>query len=52
MPEEIIFLDHLGLPWSRDERGEIAHRPFGGHTCNRAIFAADKTGFFEVQSTL
>ena len=50
MPEEIIFLDHLGVPWSRDENGRIAYRPFGGHSCNRTIYAADKTGFFEVQA--
>ncbi|MDY6820321.1 MAG: succinate dehydrogenase/fumarate reductase flavoprotein subunit [Deferribacterota bacterium] len=50
MPEEIIFLDHLGIPWSRDENGKIAYRPFGGHSCNRTIYAADKTGFFEVQT--
>ena len=50
MPEEIIFLDHLGIPWSRDEKGKIAYRPFGGHSCNRTIYAADKTGFFEVQT--
>ena len=50
MPEEIILLDHLGIPWSRDDKGKIAYRPFGGHSCNRTIYAADKTGFFEVQT--
>ncbi|MEW6456072.1 MAG: succinate dehydrogenase/fumarate reductase flavoprotein subunit [Acidobacteriota bacterium] len=50
MPEEIIQLEHWGLPWSRREDGRIAQRPFGGHSYPRATFAADKTGFFEMQT--
>ncbi len=50
IPKEIILLDHWGIPWSRRPDGRIAQRPFGGHSYNRATFAADKTGFFEMQT--
>jgi succinate dehydrogenase / fumarate reductase flavoprotein subunit len=50
MPNEIRLLDHWGIPWTRDESGRIAQRPFGGHSYPRATLAADKTGFFEMQT--
>ncbi|MCL4814262.1 MAG: FAD-binding protein [Vicinamibacteraceae bacterium] len=50
MPREIRLLDHWGVPWTRDEHGRIAQRPFGGHSYPRATLAADKTGFFEMQA--
>ena len=50
MPKEILLLDHWGMPWSRRPDGTIDQRPFGGHTYPRATFAADKTGFFEMQT--
>lgn len=50
MPEEIRLLDHWGIPWSRRTDGRVDQRPFGGHSYNRATFAADKTGFFEMQT--
>jgi len=50
MPKEILHLDHWGIPWSRTEDGRIAQRPFGGHSYPRAVFAADKTGFLEMQT--
>ncbi len=49
-PEEINLLDHWGLPWSRRKDGRILQRPFGGHGYPRATLAADKTGFFEMQT--
>ncbi|HSB81977.1 MAG TPA: succinate dehydrogenase/fumarate reductase flavoprotein subunit [Candidatus Methylomirabilis sp.] len=49
IPKEILQLDHWGIPWTRDEHGRIAQRPFGGHSFPRATLAADKTGFFEMQ---
>jgi len=49
-PEEILQLDHWGLPWSRRDDGRILQRPFGGHSYPRATMAADKTGFFEMQT--
>ena len=49
-PKEMIFLEHLGMPWNRTDDGRIAQRPFGGHTFPRATFSVDKTGQFEVQT--
>jgi succinate dehydrogenase / fumarate reductase, flavoprotein subunit len=50
IPGEILRLDHWGIPWTRDAHGRIAQRPFGGHSFPRATLAADKTGFFEMQT--
>ena len=44
-PKEMIKLEHWGCPWSRQENGKIAVRPFGGMKKKRTWFAADKTGF-------
>ena len=44
-PKEMIQLEHWGCPWSRQEDGKIAVRPFGGMKKKRTWFAADKTGF-------
>ena len=44
-PKEMIRLEHWGCPWSRQEDGKIAVRPFGGMKNERTWFAADKTGF-------
>jgi len=49
-PKEIYRLEHWGMPWSRRDDGRIAQRRFGGHSFPRATFAADKTGFFEMQT--
>jgi succinate dehydrogenase / fumarate reductase flavoprotein subunit len=50
-PERIIELEHLGVPFSRNEAGKIEQRRFGGHTRNfgeaavkRACYASDRTG--------
>lgn len=50
VPREIVQLEHWGIPWSRRKDGRIDQRPFGGHSFPRAVFAADKTGFFEVHT--
>ncbi len=44
-PEELMQLEHWGCPWSRQEDGSIAVRPFGGMKIERTWYAADKTGF-------
>jgi fumarate reductase flavoprotein subunit len=44
-PKEMIRLEHWGCPWSRQEDGKVAVRPFGGMKNERTWFAADKTGF-------
>ncbi|MBC7337548.1 MAG: FAD-binding protein, partial [Clostridia bacterium] len=50
IPREIVLLENWGIPWSRREDGRIDQRPFGGHSFPRAVFAADKTGFFEMHT--
>ncbi len=50
MPAEIYHLEHWGMPWSRTEDGRIAQRNFGGYSYPRATFAADRVGFFEMQT--
>lgn len=49
--DAVIELEHMGVPFSRDERGNIYQRQFGGHTIDqgkamakRACAAADRTG--------
>ena len=49
-PKEILQLDHWGIPWSRRPDGRVNQRPFGGHSFDRATFAEDKTGFFEMHT--
>ena len=40
----VIELEHWGAPFSRDENGLIAQRPFGGAGFPRTCYAADRTG--------
>ncbi|MCE1166192.1 MAG: succinate dehydrogenase flavoprotein subunit [Bacteroidetes bacterium] len=60
----IIELEHMGLPFSRNEQGKIAQRKFGGHTkpedpndpygkripVMRACYSADRTGHVMLQT--
>ena len=50
MPNEIYQLEHWGMPWSRRDDGKIGQRMFGGYSYPRATYAADKVGFFEMQT--
>ena len=51
-PKAVYELEHYGVPFSRNEEGEIYQRPFGGHTTEfgegppvqRTCAAADRTG--------
>ncbi|MEM4389184.1 MAG: FAD-dependent oxidoreductase [Candidatus Micrarchaeia archaeon] len=43
-PNAIRELEKFGVLFSRDGRGDIAQRPFGGQGVARTCFAADKTG--------
>ena len=50
-PELVIELEHMGMPFDRNENGTIYQRPFGGHSANfgekpvqRSSCAADRTG--------
>jgi succinate dehydrogenase/fumarate reductase flavoprotein subunit len=43
-PEAVRWCNGLGLPFSRDESGEIARRRLGGASAPRACYAQDYTG--------
>lgn len=51
-PKAVVELEHYGVPFSRNEKGEIYQRPFGGMTteygegkpAQRTCAAADRTG--------
>ncbi len=55
--DAVIELEHMGLPFDRNEDGTISQRRFGGHTNNetkktvrRACHAADRTGHMILQT--
>lgn len=43
-PEDIMRLEHWGLPFSRDEDGRVSQRPFGGLSFPRTTYAGAETG--------
>lgn len=43
-PGDIFELDSMGCLFSRDDKGNIAQRPFGGADFPRTCYAADRTG--------
>ena len=43
-PDDILELERMGVIFSRDDRGRIAQRPFGGAGFPRTCYAADRTG--------
>jgi succinate dehydrogenase / fumarate reductase, flavoprotein subunit len=43
-PGDILELERMGVIFSRNERGRIAQRPFGGAGFPRTCYAADRTG--------
>lgn len=43
-PEDIMRLEHWGLPFSRDDDGRVSQRPFGGLSFPRTTYAGAETG--------
>src|ERR687892_1159822 len=43
-PEEILHLEHLGVPFHRNEEGKLGTRAFGGASQARTFYVADITG--------
>ena len=43
-PEEVIQLEHWGMPFSREEDGRVSQRPFGGLSFPRTTYAGAETG--------
>lgn len=53
----VVELEHMGLPFDRNDKGRISQRRFGGHTSNfgekpvrRACHSADRTGHMILQT--
>ncbi len=49
-PETIRWAERMGAVFSRDDKGNIAIRPFGGQSKPRACYAADRTGLTLLQT--
>ena len=43
-PGEVMHLEHIGVTFHRNERGELDLRAFGGASINRTAYVADITG--------
>jgi succinate dehydrogenase / fumarate reductase, flavoprotein subunit len=43
-PGEVMHLEHIGVTFHRNERGELDLRAFGGASMNRTAYVADITG--------
>jgi succinate dehydrogenase / fumarate reductase flavoprotein subunit len=43
-PQEVLRLDHLGVPFNRDAEGRLERRRLNGGKAARAVFASDFTG--------
>ncbi|WIV67770.1 FAD-binding protein [Natrialbaceae archaeon AArc-T1-2] len=43
-PEEVMNLEHWGMPFSREEDGRVSQRPFGGLSFPRTTYAGAETG--------
>ncbi len=49
-PETIRWAERMGAVFSRDDKGDIAIRPFGGQSKPRACYAKDRTGLTLLQT--
>jgi succinate dehydrogenase / fumarate reductase flavoprotein subunit len=43
-PEELLWLEHAGVTFHRDDRGRLGTRAFGGASAARTYYVADITG--------
>ena len=43
-PQEVMQLEHWGMPFSREEDGTVSQRPFGGLSYPRTTYAGAETG--------
>ncbi|HYP48817.1 MAG TPA: FAD-binding protein [Thermoleophilaceae bacterium] len=43
-PEELLYLEHLGVTFHRNEEGRMGKRAFGGASAARTYYVADITG--------
>lgn len=51
IPREVLFLEHVGMPWLRNLDGTLFQsQRMGGHSFPRGVFAGDKTGHYIMRS--
>src|ERR687885_2341848 len=43
-PDELLHLEHIGVTFHRNDRGELGTRAFGGASAARTYYVADITG--------
>ncbi|MFC6725893.1 FAD-binding protein, partial [Halobium palmae] len=43
-PDEVIQIEHWGMPFSREDDGRVSQRPFGGLSFPRTTYAGAETG--------
>jgi succinate dehydrogenase / fumarate reductase flavoprotein subunit len=43
-PHEVFYLEHIGVTFHRNDKGELDLRAFGGASVNRTAYVADITG--------
>src|SRR3982750_921204 len=43
-PDELLHLEHIGVTFHRNEKGELGTRAFGGASAARTYYVADITG--------
>src|SRR3989454_7094813 len=43
-PDELLHLEHIGVTFHRDDKGELGTRAFGGASAARTYYVADITG--------
>jgi len=43
-PDDVITLEHWGMPFSREDDGTVSQRPFGGLSFPRTTYAGAETG--------
>lgn len=51
IPREVLFLEHICMPWLRNQDGTLFQsQRMGGHSFPRGVFAGDKTGHYIMKS--
>jgi len=51
IPREVLFLEHICMPWLRNPDGTLFQsQRMGGHSFPRGVFAGDKTGHYIMRS--
>jgi len=43
-PEDVVEIEHWGMPFSREDDGRVSQRPFGGLSFPRTTYAGAETG--------